>query len=299
MTKKYTITDIFQAFFFMLPAAIMLVVFVYGPLLTSFGYSFFSFRDFKPDFFVGLKNFKEAFSDILFRNSIRLTFQWVLFNTVFPTITGLLLAILLEFLTRRSFLAGASRTILFMPMMMSLVSVGLLWRLIYDPNIGMIVGLLRWCGINVRFNALANAKTALMVSYIPVLWQGAGFSMVVFSAALQGIPQDIIEVSMVEGANKTQQIRFIMLPMIISTIMMVMMINMISGFKAFDLLYVLTKGGPGAATNITAIYSYNQAFWSYRIEYASAIMLLLFFCVIIFLAVFSAVSSLIVRKFGV
>jgi ABC-type sugar transport system permease subunit len=186
-----------------------------------------------------------------------------------------------------------------MPMMMSLVSVGLLWRLIYDSNIGMLIGILRWFGINIRFNAFSNPKTALMVSYLPVLWQGSGFSMVIFSASLQGIPRDVIESSMVEGASKMQQVKYILLPIIISTIMMVFMINMISGFKAFDLLYVLTKGGPGASTNITAIYAYNQAFWSYRFEYASTIMLLLFLCVIGFFFLFMSVSRIITRKFGV
>jgi ABC-type sugar transport system permease subunit len=296
--KNKKIADTVQAYLFMFPAIVILVIFVYGPLITSFGYSFYSFKDFRPDNFVGLKNFRESFSDILFINSIKLTFQWVLLNALFPTAAGLLLALLMEFFTKRLILINVSRTILFMPMMMSLVSVGLLWRLIYDPNIGMIIGILKWVCINIRFNAFANPKTALVISYIPVLWQGAGFSMVIFSAAFQGIPVDVVEVSMLEGANKFQQAKYIMIPMIIGTIMMVFMINMISGFKAFDLLYVLTKGGPGASTNITAIYSYNQAFWSYRFEYSSAIMLLLFFCVIVFLGFFTFISRRLTEKFG-
>ena len=296
MIERKTTATI-TAILFMLPAAIVLVTFVYGPLVSSFGYSLFSFKNFAPDVFIGLNNFREAFADQLFRNSIMLTFQWVLLNTLFPSTVGLILALLMELFTKRRLFTEVSRTILFMPMMMSLVSVGLLWRLIYDSNIGIITGVLRWAGVTVRFNAFSNPKTALMVSYLPVLWQGSGFSMVIFSAALQGIPRDIIEASMVEGTSKLQQVKSIFIPMIIGTIMMVLMVNMISGFKAFDLLYVLTRGGPGASTNITAIYAYNQAFWSYRFEYASAIMVTLFLSVIVFLALFTSVSRVITRKF--
>ncbi len=296
--RKKKVVSLIQAIIFMLPAAVLLIIFVYGPLVSSIGYSFTKFENFKPVDFVGLKNFRTAFEDKLFWNSIVLTFKWVILNTLLPTLVGLCLAILLEFFTKRRIFTNVSRTVLFMPMMMSLVSVGLLWALIYDSNIGIIPGVLKMLGYTGKFNVFAKANHALYVAFIPVIWQSAGFSMVIFSAAAQGISRDIIEASLVEGATKMQQVKYVMFPAMMNTIIMVMMINMISGFKAFDLLYTLTKGGPGSSTNITAIYSYNQAFASFRFDYSSAIMVLLLVCVIVFLLLFSLITKPIKKKYS-
>lgn len=287
------------AFLFLLPAIILMVVFVYGPLVKSLGYAFMKFENFKPSEWIGIKNFQTAFEDKLFLNSIVLTFKWVLMNTLLPTMAGLCLAFLLEFFTKNQTITNTARTVLFMPMMMSLVSVGLLWALIYDSNIGILAGLVKAVGYKGKVNVFSNVDTALYVAFIPVIWQSAGFSMVIFSAAVQGISKDIIEASLLDGASKLQQIKSVMLPSIINTITMVMMINMISGFKAFDLLYTLTRGGPGASTNITAVYSYSQAFSSFRFDYSSAIMVLLLVCVILFLLLFFAVTNPIKKKYSV
>jgi ABC-type sugar transport system permease subunit len=295
---KRTAGETLRAYVFMAPAAILMLVFLYFPLVTSLGYSFFSFDNFAPSKFIGLRNFHDAFHDKIFVNSILLTFKWVLLNAFVPTLAGLVLALLLELFTKARWLTNTARTIFFMPMMMSLVAVGLMWTLIYDPNIGIISGLLHNLGIKAKFVAYGNLETALYIAYIPVVWQSSGFAMVVFSAALQGIPREIIEASMVEGANKFKQMRFIMIPGIIKTITMIVIVNMIAGFKAFDMLYVLTRGGPGASTTITSVYAYVQAFFSFRFEYSSAMMAFLLACVIVFLFVFNSLSKLIERRFG-
>jgi ABC-type sugar transport system permease subunit len=296
-TKKNA-GDVARAYLFLAPAAIVMIVFLYYPLVTSLGYSCFSFENFAPSRFIGLQNYNEAFHDKIFVNSIMLTFKWVLLNAFVPTLAGLALALALELYTKARWMTNAARTIFFMPMMMSLVAVGLLWTLIYDPNIGIISGLMQELGIEGKFVAYGNLDTALYMAYIPVVWQSSGFAMVVFSAALQGIPREIVEASMVEGANKFKRMRFILLPGIVKTITMITIVNMISGFKAFDLLYVLTRGGPGASTTITSVYAYVQAFFSFRFEYSSAMMAFLLVCVIAFLLVFNRLSKLLERRYG-
>lgn len=296
MRKKYI--HYLQAILFMCPSIVILVLFVYKPLASSLGYAFVNFENFIPKEFVGFDNFRKIFGDKVFWNSLQLTFKWVLMNALLPTVLGLLFAVLLEFLTKRQILTEISRVMLFMPQMMSLVAVGLLWKLIYDPNIGMISGLAALLGFKGKLNILGNVNYALYYSFIPVIWQSAGFSMVIFSAALQGVSQDILEAAVTEGATKCQQIRFVMIPSIMNTILTVISINMITGFKAFDLLYTLTKGGPGTSTNISAIYSYTQAFQSYRFDYASAVMVMLLAAVIVMLVIFNLITKPIKKKYG-
>jgi len=289
---------LFQSYLFLLPAFAILILFLYYPVIKSIEYSFFSFKNFGPFEFVKLDNYKYAFQDKLFWDSIYLTFKWVILNAFLPTMVGLILALLLEYFTKSGWFTGTVRTILFMPMMMSLVAVGLLWSLIYDPNLGILNSLLHELGYKGKFMAYGNLDTALYMAFIPVLWQSAGFSMVVFSAAMQSISKDMIEAAVVEGANKISQIRYITIPSILKTITMIVIINMISGFKAFDLLYVLTRGGPGNSTEITGVYAYKQAFFAFKFEYASTMMVCLLVCVIVFLIVFNFVFGKIERKYG-
>ena len=110
-------------------------------------------------------------------------------------------------------------------------------------------------------NLFGNVRYALFSAFIPVLWQGSGFAMVIFSAALQSLPLEIREASVIDGANKMRQIRSIVLPYIARTVIIVMTVNMIGGFKAFDLLKVLTAGGPASSTEITALYMYRIGFF--------------------------------------
>lgn len=106
--------------------------------------------------------------------------------------------------------------------------------------------------------------------------------MVIFSAALQGVSRDVIEAGMIDGANKFQQIRYISIPGIMGTVSTVFVINMINGFKAFDILQVLTEGGPANSTLITSLYMYRQAFFAFKYDYASAMSTILFLCIIVF-----------------
>lgn len=287
-----------QAVMFLLPSLIILILFVYKPLLSSLWYAFVDFENFKPNRFVGLDNYRFVFGNKVFWNSLQLTFKWVFMNALLPTFAGLILSILIDVLIEKRRAAEVSRTILFLPQMMSLVAVGLLWRLVYDPNIGMISGILQLSGVKGKVNILGDVQNALYYSFIPVLWQSMGFSMVIFSAALQGISTDIIEAAKTEGANKYQLVRYIMFPSIITTVFTVISINMISGFKAFDLLYTLTKGGPGTATQISAIYSYNQAFQSYRFDYASVIQSVLLAAVILMVVLYNMATRPVQEKYS-
>lgn len=201
-------------YLYLLPALAMLLGYMYVPLLRSVQYSFFEFREFRPDAFVGFTNYIHVFQDGLFWNSVSLTLQWVAMTALLPSVSGLILALLIEYSGTGRVLAGVTRTILFMPMMMSLVAVGLLWMLIFNPNLGLINALLNALSITDPgnpVNLFGNVRYALFSAFIPVLWQGSGFAMVIFSAALQSLPLEIREASVIDGANKLRQIRSIVL----------------------------------------------------------------------------------------
>ena len=286
---------------FLFPAVVLMGVFVFLPLFQSLGYSFFELDGFTPIAFVKFENYIKLFQDHIFWNSIRLTLQWAFMSAVTPTFIGLLLAILLEYRTRNQILSGVSRTILFLPQMMSMVALGLLWSLIYNPIIGLLSNFFNILGVTSNanpLNLLGNSNTSIFAAFAANVWFHAGFSMVVFSAAIQGVPREIIESAMTDGANKFQQIIFITIPSVLRTMVLLMMVNMISGFKAFDILYVLTRGGPGIATNITSLYMYNQAFYAFKFDYATTMAAVLFVTTIIFVVLIGFATDRLVRKYG-
>ena len=286
-------------YLYLLPAVFMLVAFVYYSILTGFGYSFSKFRDFAPAGFVGIQNYVDAFNNDDFINSIRSTLIWVLMTATIPTLAGLVLAILVYYQTQGRVVSGVARTILFMPMMMSAVAVGLLWSLIYNPLLGLLNQLLHLikaipAGTYVGF--LENPTTALYEAFVPMVWQSAGFSMVIFSAALQGIPVDIREAAVLDGASKIKEIRHIVLPFISPTIVSLVTVNMISGFKAFDLLNVLTHGGPADSTMIVSLYMYKQAFSAWKYGYSSAVAVVLFISILASVFLFSLIAKRLVAR---
>ena len=293
--RKFSITP----YLYLLPAFFMLFVFIYYSIFTGFGYSFSKFKDFAPAGFVGFQNYVDAFYNDDFINSIKSTLIWVLMTATIPTFAGLLLAVLVYYQTKGRVLSGVARTILFMPMMMSAVAVGLLWSLIYNPLLGLLNQLLHLIkaipsGTYVGF--LENPNTALYEAFVPMVWQSAGFSMVIFSAALQGIPIDIREAAVLDGASKLQEIRHIVIPFIVPTIVSLVTVNMISGFKAFDLLNVLTHGGPAESTMIVSLYMYKQAFSAWKYGYSSAVAVVLFMSILVSVFLFSLIAKKFVAR---
>ena len=293
--RRFSITP----YLYLLPAFLMLFVFIYYSIITGFGYSFSKFRDFAPAGFVGFQNYVDAFNNDDFINSIRSTLIWVLLTATVPTFAGLVLAILVYYQTTGRVVSGVARTILFMPMMMSAVAVGLLWSLIYNPLLGLLNQLLHLIGAipaGTYVGFLENPKTALYEAFVPMVWQSAGFSMVIFSAALQGIPIDIREAAVLDGASKAKEIRHVVIPFIVPTIVSLVTVNMISGFKAFDLLNVLTHGGPADSTMIVSLYMYKQAFSAWKYGYSSAVAVVLFMSILVSVFLFSLVAKRLVER---
>ncbi len=280
-TKNKTIIE---PYLYLIPAGAILGLFIIYPVIRSFSYSFLEWDGLAESTFIGLQNFKELIIDDVFWHSLKNTGIWVALSSITLPLGGLFLALLIEYGTRSRFLAGLTRTVLFMPMMMSLVSIGLLWSLIYNPMLGLLTTMLQTIGLGDPINPLdllGNPRTALYFTFIPAFWQWTGFSMVVFSAAIQGIPGELYQAAAIDGASRIKQIRFITIPLLYPTLVIIMTINVIGAFKAFDLIYVMTLGGPEQATLVTAIYIFNEAFIVHHFGYASTIAVMLFLITIV------------------
>lgn len=274
-----------KAYIFIAPAVVLLAVFIVYPLISSFQLSTMDWSGLGVGEFIGFENYKNLFRDPVFWNSIQLQFIWALMSVAVLALTGLVLAIIVEFFVPFKRLIPVFRTILFMPMMMSMVAIGLLWSMVFNPMIGLLNEVLQMLGLlgpAQVLDLLGENKTALYAVFIPTIWQWSGFGMVIFSAAMQGIPQDVMEASVVDGCSRWRQIRHIVVPLLAPTFAMQCTINLIGGLKAFDIIYVMTAGGPGTSTQVSSIYIFRQAFVLNHHGYSAAISSIMFLLTALF-----------------
>jgi ABC-type sugar transport system permease subunit len=274
-----------EPYLYVLPAALITACFLVYPVVRSFLIALYDWDGLGIAAWVGLGNFRRLIADPVFWHSLKNTLIWVLMSGTILSVTGLFLAFLVEYGTAAKRLSALSRTVLFMPMMMSLVSVGLLWSLIFNPMLGLLTNLLAGLKLADKanpLNLLGGPRTALYSAFIPAVWQWSGFGMVVFSAALQGIPQELFDASAIDGATTAGQVRHITLPLLFPAVIVVTTINVIGAFKAFDLIYVMTAGGPGEATLVSSIFIFREAFVVHRFGYASSVAVVLFAITVVF-----------------
>ena len=268
-----------NAYIFIAPAVILMLAFIVYPLLSSFQLSTMEWSGLGGGKFIGFENYTILFKDPVFWNSIKLQFVWALLSVLILALTGLFLALIVEYFVPFRKMVPVFRTILFMPMMMSMVAIGLLWTMVFNPMIGLLNEFLQTLGIlssNQPLDLLSDNRTALFAVFIPAIWQWSGFGMVVFSAAMQGIPQDILEASVVDGCNRFRQVRYIIFPLLAPTFALLCTMNLIGGLKCFDIIYIMTAGGPGISTQVTSIYIFRQAFVLNAHGYSAAISSLMF-----------------------
>lgn len=287
-----------SAFFYILPSAVLMICFIVLPMVLTLRYSMTNWKGLVDFDNVGLKNYRTLFSDPVFWESIRLTFTWVVLTVAFIPFISMFLALIVEFLLPWRRLRTVTRTLLFMPQMVSLVAVAVLWSLMYSPNMGFFAKLLQAFGIvapGATVNLLGSYDYAIFFAFLPVIWQGAGFGMVIFSAAMQDIPHEVTEAAIIDGCSRGQMVWRIVVPLVKPTYGMMATLNVIGGFKAFDLIYTLTNGGPGTATQVTALYIFKEAFLNNRYGYSAAASFVLTVITVVFGVVFYYLSSRIER----
>ncbi len=250
-------------------------VFVVWPLFSSFWYSFTDWNGFNPDYaFVGLDNYARIWTDRLFYGAIINTAMWMVAAIVLPTLLGLALALLLDRQIRG---AGIFKTIFYLPICLSAIVVGQIWTWIYQPDWGLLNAIISFVAGEPFTHAwLARPGSALWSVIVAWSWQQTGLSMVIYLAGLTAIPSDLLEVCDIEGATPWQRIRRVVVPLLIPSTIVVIALSVINSLKGFDILYIMTGGGPFHSSDTLAMHMYNESFKKYLMGYGSAISVVLF-----------------------
>ncbi|MFI2857713.1 carbohydrate ABC transporter permease [Paenibacillus sp. JSM ZJ436] len=260
---------------FMSPAMLIYLIFMIIPIIYSFYYSIFQWDGVSDKEFIGFDNYfnltKDAVIYKTLMNSGLLTF-WAL---VIQLPVGLLLAVLLSRQIKRGI--RFFKTVFFLPVVLSTSVVGVLWGLIYDPNVGLLNQVLSAVGLDDWTRVwLGETESALNSIIAVVSWQYIGFYMVVYYAALQNVPDDVLEAAKMDGASEYRLLFQIKIPLIWHVINFTIIYCIVNSLKYFDLIYIMTNGGPNGSSEVIASYMFKQAFRFYDFGYASTISIFLF-----------------------
>lgn len=276
MNRKKRIKNWLGCFLFALPAVFFYCLFLVGPILSTIKISFNEWNGAAPYMkWVGLKNYERIFQDPVFYKALGNNIIWILFTIFVPVLLGVIFAIILM----QKFVKGKFlyRLTYFMPNVVSLVAVGIVWGWIYNPEFGMMSKMFRALGLNglANIDYLGNEKLVIWFLLIAGSWTCYGFNMVVFLAGLQGIDSNYLEVAKLEGAGPMQTFIYVIVPLIKGTIVLLVSNSLIGSFKVFDLIYVMTKGGPYHSSEVISTYMYNSAFGMNDYGYGSALAVVL------------------------
>lgn len=261
-------------YLFILPTILFFLIFIAYPFFRALSISLTEWAGYDQPRYIGLRNFSNLFIDRVFWIAVKNTFAFTVGTTALQTVLPLLVAVLINAGWRGSVFF---RTVLFLPVIISLVVSGLLWRMIYDANFGILNGLLIAIGLESWTHPwLADPNTVMPAIIAMSLWQSLGFYMLIFFAGLQNIPPELYESASLDGANAWQKLIYVTVPMLWPITTVVVVINIIGGVKVFDVIYVMTTGGPNHASESLGTYLYVTAFGatgggSPSMGYASAI----------------------------
>jgi len=272
MTQSWERTR--AAILFVLPALALYLVFMVWPFLQSF---WFAMTDWNgataTKNFVGLANFAELLRDDLFRLALRNNLIWVVVGTISPLVIGMILAMLLWSRPKGFTLF---RTVFFLPHILLTVVIGIIWSWIYNPIFGILNTWLDAIGLeDLSRGWLGDPNTALYAVLIAAIWAEVGFVFVILLAGLQNVSRDLLEAATLDGANRWQRFKDVTVPQLANVLNVVVALLLIGGFNVFDIIFVMTQGGPANATQTMATMTYDQAFTLNRVGYGSAISLVM------------------------
>ena len=258
-------------------------IIVIVPLLSSFYYSFTNWNGFNPEYkFVGLANYLKVFQDRYFELAIKNTLIWMVAAFVLPVVAGLAIALVLH---ERIRFANLYKSLFYLPICLSLAVIGQVWIWIYQPDWGLINTVLRSIGLEQFTLAwLANKYTALPSVIVAWSWQQVGLAMVIFLAGLTSIPPELTEAAKIDGATYWKSLRYVIIPLLAPATTVVVALSIINSLKSFDVVYMMTKGGPFHSSDTLAMFMFNESFKKYFMGYGSAIAVVLFLIAMVIIA---------------
>jgi len=278
---------------FLLPIAFFLFVYIFRSIFYMFQLSAFEWNGINQyKTFIGWDNWKDLLQDSKFFNSIRNNLVMMFACLIVQIPIGLFLAYLIEWVDKRF---RYLKLVYFLPLLMSAVAIGFLFKQLYDSRFGLMGVVMGWFMEN-PYNLLANEDTAIWAVIAVICWQFIPFYMLYFFAGLTTIPEELYEASIIDGAKRHQYIFRISLPLISSVIKNASILCLVGSLKYFDLIYVMTEGGPGGATELMATYMYKNAFTQLQMGYGSTVSAAMF--IIITLISLSTFKIMYMKKEG-
>ena len=255
---------------FAIPALLVYLTFLVYPAMSSLFFSLTDWDGLSPSYnLVGLQNYVAMTKDPVVLQALLNNLIWTVVTIVVPVIIGLALAILLNGRVRGK---TPLRLLFYTPCVLPLVSIASIWGWLYNPDSGVINETLRAVGLgNLAQPWLGQDSTALAAVMVPAIWLRVGFPMLLYLAALQGIPAELYEAATVDGATRSQQFWHITMPSLRPAHYIVLALSLIDSFKVFDMIYAMTYGGPGTATQVMGTWMYANVFQYYQAGYGTAI----------------------------
>lgn len=271
-----------EAFLLLFPAVLLVGTFVYFSVALNFGYSLFRWSSFSEKIFVGFSNYTRMFKDEVFWIAIKNTMLFSITSVIFQVGLSLILAAILEEKWLRRF-GGFCRTIFFIPSVLSMTIVALLWQLALNPILGFVNDFLKLINLDaLAMDWLGNKSTAIWAVIMSSQWQYVGYTMMLFIVAMQKIPEEYYEVASIDGAGPVQRFLHITLPNVREMLLLNLTTTVIGGFKTFEQVYNMTSGGPGRSTEVLGTMLYREGFRNDQMGYASAIGVIIFVLTMLF-----------------
>ncbi|GAB6258177.1 carbohydrate ABC transporter permease [Peribacillus sp. N1] len=256
---------------YVLPALLLIAVLIFIPLFLTGYYGLMKWDGIGPMEFIGLENYTEALKDDKFWYSAWHSFLLAIFSTL-SLVIYLAISLVLASKIKGSDLL---RKIYLIPMLLSSVAIAQLWIKVFNPTNGMLNSLLMAIGVENPPAWLAEPTIVLYAIFIPILWQYAGFYILIYYAALKNIPESLVEAAKIDGATSFQIACKIKLPLIMGVVKVTIVLAVVGSLKYFDLIYVMTGGGPNGSSEVMASYMYKLAFSSNNFGFGSAVGFLL------------------------
>ena len=263
----------FAGWVFIFPALLGTIIFIIIPVFCSFGLSFTKWDLLNPIKFVGFENYRLLFQEPLFFKILLNTIVFAISTSLFGVIFPLILACILN-----SKIIGSEFyiSVYFLPFITPMIVIGIVWQWIFDPNIGILNQVLQ-----LHINWLYDTHFAMPALIIVSVWKLIGYNMIIFLSSLSSISQSMFEAAKIDGANSVQTFFNVTVPLLSPSIFFVVIITAISSFQIFDLIYLMTQGGPLDSTNVLVYAIYKNAFEYFNVGKASAIAYVLFVIILV------------------
>ena len=263
--------------FFLGPTMLIIIGILYLPIIINFVNSLYDWGALSAKrSFIGIENYIKMFKDQVFYTALKNNFVFIVMSIICQIGLSLVIAAVLEQEFMRKY-QGFFRTVYFIPSLLMMTVMGLTFKMIYSPSIGVINPLLELFGVNTsKIDLLGNSETAIYAVAAASQWQFIGYTVILFLVAMQHIPHQLFEAAEIDGAGPVRKFLYVTIPQVRDTIMINMIIVVTGAIRVFDEVFVMTSGGPGHSSDTLATMLYNAGFNNDQMGYASAIAFFVF-----------------------